>query len=306
MHNVARPKSVAGLLLTGAMMLGVPAFSQTGSTQSRIVVEGTNVEAVATSSTDLAGEWVVLNFEDQTERGPGSVIGDYLGIPFNAAGRMRAETYDLSEWSLPEFQCRPHPVPYQWRAQGSMRITKEIHPVSRELIAYHVAFTRSLDRPIYLDGRAHPPDYAPHTWSGFSTAEFQGSTLVVTTSHLKEGYFRRNGPTFSDQAKVTEWIVRHGDYLTITSSIADPIYLEEPIVQSVSFRWEPHTELEYFPCTVVNENISDKVPHHLPGKNPWLKEFAEEEGIPYEATRGGAETLYPQYRAKMKNAKLPE
>jgi len=92
--------------------------------------------------------------------------------------------------------------------------------------------------------------------------------------------------------------------LTITTYIDDPIYLEEPFIQSVTYKWEPHTELEYFPCTVVNENISDRIPHKLPGKNPGLKEFSEQEGIPYEATRGGAETLYPDYRQKMKTMKV--
>src|SRR5262245_25809418 len=58
-----------------------------GSTQGRLVVEATGgVEAVATASTDFAGEWVVLNFEDRMERGNGSELADYLGIPFNAAG----------------------------------------------------------------------------------------------------------------------------------------------------------------------------------------------------------------------------
>jgi len=42
----------------------------------------------------------------------------------------------------------------------------------------------------------------------------------------------------------------------------------------------------------------------LPGKNPNLKEFSEQEGLPYEATRGGAETLYPDYREKMKTMKV--
>ena len=324
MNNNRRAMLVLPLLLAVTMWVSIPAVSQApvvatpsggaaapadrnagvGSTQGRLVVEATGgVEAVATSSTDLAGEWVVLNFEDRMERGTGSDLADYLGIPFNAAGRMRAETYDVNEWSTQEFQCRPHPMPYQWRAQGAARISKEIDPVSRSLKAYHIAFVRSLDRPIYMDGRPHPPEYAPHTWAGFSTAEFDGNTLVVTTTHLKEGYFRRNGPTMSDQAKLTEWFIRHGDYFTITSYLEDPIYLEEPLIQSVSYRWEPHTELEYFPCTVVRELISDNIPHFLPGKNPFLKEFATENELPYEATRGGAETLYPDYREKLKKMK---
>jgi len=137
------------------------------------------------------------------------------------------------------------------------------------------------------------------------STDIAGEWVVrITTTHLKESYIRRNGPMMSDQATATEWISRHGDYLTITTYIEDPQYLEEPFIQSVTYQWEPHTELEYFPCTIVNENISDKIPHFLPGKNPWLKEFSEQEGLPYEATRGGAETMYPEYREKMKNMKV--
>ena len=39
--------------------------------------------------------------------------------------------------------------------------------------------------------------------------------------------------------------------------------------------------------------------HHLPGANPFLTEFAKAHGIPQEAARGGAETMYPEYRKKL-------
>ena len=101
-------------------------------------------------TTDFSGEWANRCTEDYIARcGMGEQLGDYLGVPLNAAGRMRAETSDVAEWGLPEFQCRPHPSPYQWRAANGMRITKEINPISRELTAYHVSWLRSLDRPIY-------------------------------------------------------------------------------------------------------------------------------------------------------------
>ena len=41
------------------------------------------------------------------------------------------------------------------------------------------------------------------------------------------------------------------------------------------------------------------MPHHLPGKNPFLTEVAEWYGLPAEATRGGAKTMYPEYRKVM-------
>jgi hypothetical protein len=44
------------------------------------------------------------------------------------------------------------------------------------------------------------------------------------------------------------------------------------------------------------------VPHYLPGKSPFQGEFAKKYGIPVEATRGGAETMFPEYLEKMKSA----
>ena len=35
------------------------------------------------------------------------------------------------------------------------------------------------------------------------------------------------------------------------------------------------------------------IPHHLPGTNPFLTDYARAHGIPIEAARGGAETMYP-------------
>ena len=65
---------------------------------------------------------------------------------------------------------------------------------------------------------------------------------------------------------------------------------------------------------IAHENVlnrmtkpADYVPSHLPGTNPYLHEVADWYGLPYEATRGGAETLYPEYRSKMgKPEKSPE
>ena len=37
-------------------------------------------------------------------------------------------------------------------------------------------------------------------WSGFSTGEWEGDTLVQTATHLIEAYIRRWGPMRSDQA----------------------------------------------------------------------------------------------------------
>ena len=188
---------------------------------------------------DLSGTWADRITEDNYERSGGPPLGDYQGIPLNDAGRMKADSHDHSEWSLPEFQCRPHPGPYQWRALGAVRISQEVDPVSREVAVYHFEYLRSLERPIYMDGRPHPPEYAPHSWSGFSTGKWQGNMLVITTTHLKGAYLRRNGASFSDNATMMEYLTRHGDYLLITMIVTDPVWLEEPFIQTTHYELDP-------------------------------------------------------------------
>jgi len=41
------------------------------------------------------------------------------------------------------------------------------------------------------------------------------------------------------------------------------------------------------------------VPFYLPGTNPYLREWSEWYGVTFESTRGGAETMYPEYRELM-------
>jgi hypothetical protein len=45
------------------------------------------------------------------------------------------------------------------------------------------------------------------------------------------------------------------------------------------------------------------VPHYLPGENPFLEEFPKDNGLPSVATRGGAATMYPEFRANLTGAK---
>ena len=65
--------------------------------------------AGAYAQENFVGYWAPLYHEDFEERLPGPWIGDYLGLPINAAARLRAESWDASLLSLPEHQCKPHP-----------------------------------------------------------------------------------------------------------------------------------------------------------------------------------------------------
>jgi hypothetical protein len=101
---------------------------------------------------------------------------------------------------------------------------------------------------------------------------------------------------------VEHW-VRHGNVATIVTVVTDPVYLTEPLVKSTDFRLNERPAGGWlWPCEYVDEVAGLKqgyVPHYLPGKSPFQGEFAAKMGIPVEATRGGAETMYPEYRSKM-------
>jgi glyoxylase-like metal-dependent hydrolase (beta-lactamase superfamily II) len=252
---------------------------------------------------DIAGEWTLTNNEEDTTAQP--PLGDYLGIPFNAAGRMRSDTTAESIWGTPEYQCRPHSAPHQWRGLGGARILKEQDPLTRDVKVYHIQFMRSLDWPVFMDGRPHPPAWAPHTWTGFSTGQWIGNTLKITTTHLKDGYLKRGGPQTSDMFTMTDYLTRHGDVLTIVTYVDDPIYMEEPYVESTTYTIDLTSNVAMETCngTAFAENGgTDRhhVPHFLPGQNTALTEWLKKDDwIPVEPTRGGAVTMYPEYRANM-------
>jgi hypothetical protein len=192
------------------------------------------------------------------------------------------------------------------RGMANMRISKIVDDATQQVVAFKIfrsPGTGGTGRMIWMDERPHPPEYAAHMWQGFSTGKWDGEMLTVTTTHVKTGSLERNGVFHSDNATMTEHFIRHGDYLTIINVVYDPAYLEEPFIRSSNFVLDATQQLGPVPTQIVEEiagHPDGYVPHHLPGTNDFLKEFAEREGIPFEATRGGKETTYPEYRVRLK------
>jgi hypothetical protein len=252
----------------------------------------------AVAQIDFSGEWTAVRSMDNTEN---PWIGDWVGLPLNAAGRARAEAWDASLLSLPEYQCRPHGWAYIWRGPTAMRISKEVDPFSRQVLAYQPEWHQSTNMPVYLDGRAHPPAEAAHTWGGFSTGRWDGDMLRISTTHLKEDYIRRNGAMISDEARVTSWWIRRGDILTWINVTHDTLYLSEPLIRATEYRLNVNSLVPAHPCTSVFEGL-DKgaVPHYMPGENPFLREIRDRYGLPLNEPTGGAESMYPEFLRKLR------
>ena len=258
---------------------------------------------------DLTGSWNGFFHEDQPERIPGPALGDYLGLPINDSARAFAEAWDASRLTIPEHQCRAHSSPYLLRGPLNMRIWEERDPATQQIVAIHEDLSNFQQRrTIWMDGRPHPSQYAEHTWMGFSTGKWEGDSLVVTTTHIKQMWHRRNGIPQSDRVTLTEHYFRHGNVLTQVTYTDDPAYLTEPLVKSTNMllNIRPLTPQQLlYPCESVVEVASQPrgaVPHYLPGENPFLGEFREQSHLPETATRGGAATTYPEFQSTLKTA----
>jgi hypothetical protein len=262
---------------------------------------------------DISGMWNHQNLMTEERAtlinavGGGAKIGDYTGFPLNDAGRQQGDSWMAARAELPEHQCHPHPAQYSLWGPGNFRISNVYDPLSDRIIGMRLqgTFGRA-DRTFWVDGRPHPPAYARHTWGGFSTAEWDGNMLTVDTTHLKEGWFSRNGLSTSDDATMREHYIKHDNYLTVIFLINDPEHLAEPFIRSTQAVSDPTTVLNAQECQPFNTNVINAdqprgyVPNWLPGKNPQLNEFAEMYGVPQEAARGVARTLYPEYMAEIK------
>src|SRR6202167_935412 len=160
----------------------------------RVALSAIFISAPLFAQVDLSGNWGAMFTEGQPERIPGPELGDYLGLPITDANRLRAHSWSGSRLTMPEQQCRVHVSPYIFRGPTNLRIWEEKDPETQNLLAIHVySQTYEQNLVIWMDGRPHPPEYALHTWMGFSTGKWEGDVLTVYTTHIKTGWVRRTG-----------------------------------------------------------------------------------------------------------------
>lgn len=253
---------------------------------------------------DLSGSWASKNHEDSMERIAGPMPDDFTGLPFNESGRAKALSYSQSVISMPERTCWFYT---QWQlAMGpfGLRIESQLDPLTGQIVAWVIGGWE--DRGpmiIWMDGRPRPSKNAPHSQTGFTTGAWNGNVLTAYTTHMKSGYLRRNGAPVSDEATLTTTFLRHGDTLTLALVLEDAVFLTDPYIITRSYVLTPTpVAASGPPCIVGYEGVPEgRVPHYLPGKNPFIDEMDKTYHIPREASLGGAETMYPEFREKLKD-----
>jgi hypothetical protein len=254
---------------------------------------------------DLSGWWARRNHMDN---GYSREPVDLLGMPLSEDGRVKALSYDIASLSVTERQCQMYTPFYALTGPFPLQISIQQEPITQKLEAWKIEGWIDRDvTMIWMDGRPHPPKVAPHSHGGFTTGTWEGDALTAVNTHFKMGDIRRHRGMSSDRATLTYRFNRHGDILTLTGILEDPVYLAEPYVLTEPFRLDPNANiLPLTACEPIEElprlhEDPTLVPHYLPGKHPYLNEVSQKYNIPLEAVMGGPETMYPEYRKKLKD-----
>ena len=287
-------RTYAVSLLLAAVLTSTAAFGQ-GPEQS--------------SGIDISGAW--FNTLQNTDSNATIQLVAYGGYPLNEAGRLYALSWSPSRNASPQQQCAQYSPHFLLHGGGNYRFWEERDPHTQRLIAIKMygQITEGT-RTIWMDGRPHPPAYAQHTFLGFSTGQYVGNGLTVYTTHMKRNWIKANGMTQSDQATLVEHFLRHGDSITYVSVLSDPVYLAEPLIRTTEMvRSVRNPDAWLYACDdgeLLLNRANDQVPNYLFGQNPFLHEYSDQHQVPLLGALGGAQTMRPEFMAKLKSPAASE
>jgi hypothetical protein len=205
---------------------------------------GALVSAQASAPLDLTGQWVSLVSDDWRWRMVSPPKGDVLYLPVNEAGRKVAEQWDPAKDQAAGEACKAYGAGGIMHWPGRLRISWDNENTLK------LETDTGQQTRVFNFGNAQPPSADPG-WQGFSVAAWElpgggrgrrgggagteggsalraGSSMRVTTTRMRPGYYRRNG-------------VPYGTYLLVTKILEDAQYLNGPYVRTVQFKKENGT-----------------------------------------------------------------
>jgi hypothetical protein len=167
------------------------------------------------------------------------------GLPLRPwAAALRAERDADGSRDNPEAHCLPMGNT-QFHTQGAPR--QFVQTPRRIVILYEASMGY---RQIFTDGRPSP-DNDPQPWYyGYSTGHWEGDTLVVTTTHLRDdGWLDILGSPRTDAATITERFRRPTfGRMEIDITVDDPKAYTEPFTVRVDQEIMVDEELIEFVC----------------------------------------------------------
>jgi hypothetical protein len=178
------------------------------------------------------------------------------GLPLRPwAAELRKQRIAVESKDNPDAACLP---------LGHMQLHTHSQPrkmvQTRDLIVIVYEANANV-RQIFLDGRPAPPNDPQPWWYGYSTGWWEGDTLVVETTHFRDGgWLDVDGAPLTSEGKLVERFRRPNfGRLEIDVTIDDPKAYTRPWTVRVNQRLLVDTELIEFVC-LENEKFSSRFP----------------------------------------------
>jgi len=217
----------------------------------------TRPSARASAPVDLTGQWVSLVTDDWRWRMVVPPKGDTLYLPVNDAGKKFAAEWDAARDAAAGEGCRGYGAGGIMHLPGRLRVSWD----GDDTLKLETD-TGQQTRLFRFDPAAAPS--GEPSWQGFSRAVWEvpgaggrgargappgpraGSSMRVTTTRMRLGYYRRNGVPYGPGATMTEWFTTVSEpdgstYLVVTKILEDSQYMSGPYVRTVQFKKENST-----------------------------------------------------------------
>jgi hypothetical protein len=194
---------------------------------------------------DLTGVWLVTGYftiaPDKslpTFKAPYDALYEKRAKAFNAGKPIDDVTADCLPPGMPHIQVVPYPF-------------ELIQTPGRVTMLYEYA---GQVRRIYLDGGA-PKDPDP-SYYGSSVGHWEGDTLVVTTSNIREDtQLDFSGPPHSEALVITERLKRTApDTLQDEITLTDPKAFAQPFTTTRSYKLHADWTIGEYVCEENNRN----------------------------------------------------
>lgn len=185
---------------------------------------------------DIFGRWSVVWDPE--------LAGEFLAPeriwPITEAGRAAIESYGMAD--NPSKDCNFEKPPFSMIWPGVIDIEPDGDVV-------RLRFELSPDRLIHMDDGDHEgAEYAP---TGHSIGSFDGTTLVVDTTHF-EAHRRGLGrglPSSRDKHLIERFeLASDGSEMIYRFRVEDPVYLTEPMTSSIRLQYRPDLVPERVAC----------------------------------------------------------
>ena len=181
------------------------------------------------------------------------------GLPYTPWSRERmAERQRDGGLHDPHMHCMPPNFPRAWTLPQHIKIvqTPDLMVMLHEFNAAY--------REVFLDGRPLPEDPNP-TWNGYSTAHWEGDTLVIETNGIRDDmWLDIQGSPVTESARVTERLRRvNFGLMEVEISVDDPKAYTKPWSVTIEMAYQPDTTMLEEICLDDEQNVDMHFPERM-------------------------------------------